>query len=202
VLSFGANLTKEPSYEDVVRPRDLSICRLLFLGVDWERKGGKIALETLQLLTDAGIKAELTVCGCVPPTGVSHPKVTVIPFLSKRDPVQMERLVSLLRASTFLILPTRADAAPIVFCEASAFGLPSIARDTGGVGGVVEDGINGYKVAPQEGAEAYAKLILDVYGDRDRYRRLCITARQAYERRLNWDAWGLGARRVLESVVT
>ena len=33
----------------------------------------------------------------------------------------------------FLILPTEFDAFGIVFCEASAYGVPSIAADVGGV---------------------------------------------------------------------
>jgi glycosyltransferase involved in cell wall biosynthesis len=201
VLSFGANLEREPSYEDVTQRRDLDVCRLLFLGVDWERKGGRIAVEVLKLLLEAGIPAKLTVCGCVPPASVSHPNLDVIPFLSKRDPAQVERLAHLLMISTFLVLPTLAEAYGIVFCEASAFGLPSIVRNTGGVGGVIEDGVNGYKVAPQAGPEAYAQIILDLYTDPDRYHALCVSSRQAYEQRLNWDAWGRGAQRVLESVV-
>lgn len=200
VLPFGANLEKEPSHEEATSKRDLGVCRLLFLGVDWERKGGSIAVETLRLLLEAGIDAELTVCGCVPPGEVSHSKLTVIPFLSKRDPSQVDMLANLLKRSTFLILPTVADAYGIVFCEASAFGLPSITRNTGGVGGVVEDGVNGYKVCSQEGAAAYARIIMDLYHDPDRYHALCVSARKAYDGRLNWDAWGRGAQRVLESV--
>jgi glycosyltransferase involved in cell wall biosynthesis len=200
VLPFGANLERTPSYEEATEKRDLSVCRLLFLGVNWERKGGPIAVEVLRLLVDAGIPAELTVCGCVPPSGVAHPNMRVIPFLSKRDPSQAQRLAHLLETSTFLFLPTVAEAYGIVFCEASAFGLPSIARNTGGVGGVVQDGVNGYKIDRDAGPEAYAQIIMALYKDEDRYHALSVSSRQAYDRRLNWDAWGEGAQRALESV--
>jgi glycosyltransferase involved in cell wall biosynthesis len=200
VLPFGPNLDRIPSYQEATRKRDLTVCRLLFLAVGWDRKGGPVAVEALKLLLEAGIPAELTVCGCIPPAGVSHPKLRVIPFLSKRDPAQVERLAHLLKTSTFLVLPTLAEAYGIVFCEASAFGLPSIARNTGGVGGVIEDGVNGYKVDSRAGAEAYARIILDLYRDPDRYHSLCVSARKTYERRLNWDAWAEGTQRVLEGV--
>jgi glycosyltransferase involved in cell wall biosynthesis len=202
VLAFGANLQQVPSYEDATRRKDRKVCRLLLLGVNWEAKGGPIALDALKLLLEAGIEAELTVCGCVPPVGVSHPKLTVVPFLSKRDPAQAAKLVSLLQTSTFLILPTQAEAFGIVFCESSAFGLPSIARNTGGVGGAVEDGVNGYKIDSAAGAEAYAQIIMDLYQDPDRYHALCVSARKAYDSRLNWEAWGRGAQRVLEGAST
>lgn len=198
VLAFGANLEQVPSYEEATRRRSPEVCRLLLLGVNWEQKGGPVALKTLKLLLGAGVNAELTVCGCVPPVGVSHPRLTVVPFLSKRNPSQVEKLADLLRAASFLILPTRADAFGIVFCEASSFGLPSIARNTGGVGGAVENGLNGYKVDRQEGAEAYARIILDLWRDRDRYHALCVSSRQEYDRRLNWDSWSRGAQSVLE----
>jgi len=200
VLPFGANLQWTPSYEEATRKKDMGVCRLLLLGRNWQRKGGPIAFEALKLLLEAGIDADLTVCGCVPPAGVSHPKLTVIPFLSKRDPAQVDRLANLLRTSTFLVLPTQAEAFGIVFCEASAFGLPSIARNTGGVGGVVKDGVNGYKIAQEAGADAYARAIMDLWRDRDRYHSLCVSSRRLYDSSLNWDAWGRGAQAVLEGV--
>jgi glycosyltransferase involved in cell wall biosynthesis len=200
VLPFGANLERIPTHEEATRRKGLGTCRLLFLGVNWERKGGPIALETLQLLLAAGIDAELVVCGCVPPARVSHPKLTVIPFLSKREPSHIERLVQLLQSANFLILPTQADAFGIVFCEASSFGLPSIARNTGGVGGAITDGVNGYKLAPEEGAEAYARVILKLIQDPEAYHALCVSSRREYEQRLNWDAWGRGAKGTLEDV--
>jgi glycosyltransferase involved in cell wall biosynthesis len=200
VLPFGATLRRVPTYEEATRKKDRKVCSLLFLGVNWERKGGPIALETLKLLLDAGIEAELTLCGCVPPRHVSHPRLSVIPFLSKRDPAQAETLIRLLETSTFLLLPTQAEAFGIVFCEASACGLPSITRNTGGVGAAVEDGVNGFKLDPVAGAEAYARVILDLHRNPERYDALCVSSRRAYETRLNWDAWGKGAQKVLESV--
>lgn len=44
------------------------------------------------------------------------------------------------------------------FCEASAFGVPSI-TDTGGVSTNVINGVNGFALAPEAGAEAYAQKI-------------------------------------------
>jgi glycosyltransferase involved in cell wall biosynthesis len=198
VLPFGPNLHFVASHEEATRRKEFTVCRLLLLGIDWERKGGQIAFDTLQYLLGAGIPAELTVCGCTPPAGVSHPNLKVVPFLSKRDPSQARLLADLLRDSMFLILPTQAEAFGVVFCEASAWGLPSIARNTGGVSGVIEDGVNGYKIEPQEGATAYARIIQDLYEDADRYHALRLSSRGEYERRLNWDIWGHGVRRVLE----
>jgi len=47
---------------------------------------------------------------------------------------------------------------PIVLFEASAQELPSLARDTGGGGGAVTEGENGYLV-PEAKAKQYAERI-------------------------------------------
>lgn len=200
VFPFGANLSPVPSFEEATRRKDGATCRLLFLGVDWIRKGGEIAFQVLKYLLDAGINTELTVCGCQPPYDVTHPKLTVIRYLNRRDASQAAQLRRLLDEATFLLLPTQAEAFGIVFSEASAWGVPSITRNTGGVGGAVRDGINGYKLAAEHGSSAYAELILTLYRDSESYHALRISTRQEYDRRLNWNSWGASVYRVLRDV--
>ena len=48
-----------------------------------------------------------------------------------------------------------------MLCEASAHGLLSLARDTGGIVGAVTDGENGYPLLPDAEGKQYAKKILD-----------------------------------------
>jgi len=189
VVAFGANLDAPPSREEALQQRDLQICRLLLLGVNWERKGGALALGVLRALTQLGIAAELLVCGCTPPAGVSHPSMTVLHFLRKDRPEEARKLRRLLLTSTFLILPSLADAAPNVFAEASACGLPSVTRNTGGIASVVRDGINGLCLPAEAGAAEYAARIGELMRNRERYRSLCVSSRDEYEQRLNWDAW-------------
>ncbi|MFH1004350.1 MAG: hypothetical protein V1781_02475, partial [Bacteroidota bacterium] len=81
VIPFGANIESVPRREDVIKKNILKKCKLLFVGTYWENKGGPVAYETFIHLLKCGIDAELTVCGCVP--NISHPKMTVIPFLDK-----------------------------------------------------------------------------------------------------------------------
>jgi glycosyltransferase involved in cell wall biosynthesis len=79
-----------------------------------------------------GIRTTLTVVGCQP-AGVLPEYVRVLGFISKSTIKGREKLASLLQKLDFLILPTMAEAAGIVFCEASAFGLLSLSYSTGGV---------------------------------------------------------------------
>lgn len=187
VVPLGANLESVPDRAQVLQHADDGLCRLLFLGVEWERKGGPIAMETLDALRHNGINAELTVCGCVPP--VTHPYMKVIPFIDKNDPPQQQRLTDLLLKSDFLLLPTRAECYGLVFCEAAAFGVPSVSTDTGGVRGAVHEGKNGFLLSPDAKGHVYAERITELWNDRAAYMHLRESARNLFETSLNWDSW-------------
>jgi len=189
VVSYGANLGDPPGREEALAERDHEVCRLLLLGVEWERKGGPLSLEVLQALLAAGVRAELIVCGCKPPAGVTHPNMRVVPFLSKANPDEARQLRGLLLTSTFLILPSQAEAWGFVFGEASACGLPSITRATGGIPSVVRHGVNGLCLPARADAAEYSEQIRSVLQTPGAYRSLCISSREEYETRLNWDVW-------------
>ncbi len=191
IAPLGANIedSEIPDYEQIIRKKKSEICRLLFLGVDWERKGGTIAFDTLRILCSMNIPTELIVCGCTPPSHYSHPAMKVIPFLDKNDDHHRASLHQLLSSSSFLLLPTRAEAYGIVFCEASCFGLPSVSTNVGGVSGVVCEGKNGHLLSLSSNAEQYAQLIAEIWEDERRYCALSLASREEYEHRLNWKAW-------------
>jgi glycosyltransferase involved in cell wall biosynthesis len=192
VYPFGANLDVPPTREEALERHRGEECRLLFLGRDWERKGGGIALEALGELEQLGYATTLTVVGCRPPEGVSHPRMEVVPFVDKNDPAGRLRFRQILLSTDFLILPTRAECYGYVFAEASAFGVFSFTTDTGGVPGAVADGENGRLLAPSTGGAEWARAIAEQFSDEHRYRQGKIRARDAFEERLNWDAWGRG----------
>jgi len=201
VIPYGANLEDPPAREDALRSRTSDECRLLFVGVKWERKGGPIAVETLVKLRAMGIAAQLTVCGCVPPREFQTPGLTVIPFLNKNDPAQRQKLEDLYLASHFLLLPSRSECYGIAFCEANAFGLPVVTTRTGGIPEVVREGRNGFMLPLSAGGPEYAELIARIWGDRSGYSELTRSSRQEFEERLNWDAWATSVGRLLPRVL-
>lgn len=200
VQPLGANLDIIPSVSELKKEKN-KICQLLFLGVDWERKGGQIALDTFYALKKKGMQVQLTIVGCTPPVPVYENDITVIPFINKNIKKEATLLYNIFQQTDFLLLPTRAECAGLVFCEASAFGIPSITTDTGGVSTYVQNGINGFTLPLSSGAEAYADKILDLYTNDDAYRQLCINSRKKYDATLNWDAWGDSFRQVAERVL-
>jgi glycosyltransferase involved in cell wall biosynthesis len=200
VIPFGANLESAPSREEATSRSKTFPCRLLFVGKDWERKGGIIAVETLRALLARGFDAELVVVGCRPPPNVRHEKLRVVPFLNKNLRAHRARLNELLLSAHLFLFPTRAETYGIVLCEAAAFGLPVLTTDVGGIPTIVHDGINGHKLPLSATAEDYADLIMRLYSDGERFAQLVHDSREAYETRLNWDSWAARLRAVITSV--
>lgn len=201
VVPFGANFDGPPPREDVLKSPLRDRCRLLFVGVNWERKGGKIAFETLLELERLGVPAQLTVVGCLPPKGFRHPGLRVVPFLDKNDPRQREQIYRLYQESHFFILPTRADCSPIVISEANAFGLPVLSTDTGGVPEAVRNGLNGFVLPLEARGDQYAVRLRDIFNDCASYEALRASSRGEFDSRLNWDAWGEQIREILWAAV-
>jgi glycosyltransferase involved in cell wall biosynthesis len=199
VVPFGANLDAAPSAEDVkavVRGKALDACRLLFIGVYWQRKGGEIAWRVAEALNRRGVPTELHIVGCVPPSPVP-PFVTVHGFLSKATAEGRAHVDELLRMSHFLLVPSRSECFGLVFADASAYGVPSIATRVGGVPSAVRDGVNGQTFERDTPPEEYADWIAAVFASGDRYRALALSARVEYQRRLNWSVAGRTAADLL-----
>jgi len=202
VIPFGANLNDAPEAASVWMRKRTDHLRLLFVGVDWHRKGGPIAVETLIELTRLGVPATLTVVGCTPPASVQHPNLRVVPFLNKNDPLQRKQMVDLYLNSDAFVLPTRAECAGVVFSEAAAFGLPVFSTDTGGVPSVVANGVTGLLFALEAEGSAYASTIAALWRDEPRFAAMVTAARRAFETRLNWDSWGQTAAEVIRAART
>jgi glycosyltransferase involved in cell wall biosynthesis len=204
VIPFGANLTHLPSRQQVMQQRFAAAalpavdnCKLMFCAVHWERKGGAIAYATLLALLEMGINAELIVVGCKPPQGLHHARMRQVGFLDKGSRADCQKLEQLFLESHFFLLPTRADCSPIVFCEASAFGLPTMTAAIGGVAEVILTGRNGYVLPYDAPGEDYAARIQQLVQNPDQYRDLVIASRHEYEQRLNWGHWGQCFQQVL-----
>jgi glycosyltransferase involved in cell wall biosynthesis len=192
VLPFGANIDKIPDRELILklRKKNFSACTLLLVGVSWERKGCQLAFDAMCMLNERGIETELIICGCEPPEGVRHDRLTITGFLDKNNPEDSNKIEQLYMRANIFILPTRNECAGIVFCEASAYGLPTIATDTGGVSTYIKNDENGYLLSIEATAEEYADAIESIISDNDRYFAFAVSSRQIFERKLNWDSWG------------
>jgi glycosyltransferase involved in cell wall biosynthesis len=188
ILPFGANFAEDPPLERVqagMAQRGKAVCQLLFVGRDWPRKGGPLAVAITGHLRNLGVPAVLHVIGCSPVLpGQTSDFVKTYGLLSKDNPEHMAFLKKMYAESDFFLMPTRAEAQGIVFNESAAYGLPVVSTDVGGVSTVVRPDW-GHLLPPAAGPEGYAEWIRDTFLDRERYQALATRARQEYEDRLS-----------------
>lgn len=202
LIPYGANLDIVPSRDEVLNVSDLhSSIELLFVGVDWERKGGELAFHVVEKLRSMGVNANLTIVGCNPPVAFQKNFVKVFPYLDKNDPEQFNLLTELYLNADIFILPTQMECYGIVFCEACAFGLPILATNTGGVATIVKDGENGFLFKPDAKPEDYIDKIVELKEDNSLYMKMKQQARDRYETSLNWDHWGQKVYKLIETVL-
>ena len=188
VVPYGANVEAGRTLAQVAsavekRPRDR--CELLFMGVEWERKGGDIALETAVELNRLGLPTRLHLVGCGP-EGAVPDFVQRHGFLSKRTPEGRAKLEALLSESHFLIVPSRAECYGLVFADASSYGLPSLGADVGGIPSAIRHGVNGLLFPLAARGDAYAAQVMELMENPAKYRKLALGAFAEYESRLNW----------------
>ncbi len=189
MLLLGANIEQAPERSVIYQKQQNPTLTLLFLAVDWDRKGGKLAYDALLALHQQGIEAKLIVCGCVPPPQYQHPGLEVIPFVNKNLASDYELFVRILSTSHFLLLPTRADCSLLVAMEANSYGMPAITTRVGGVPDVVLDGVNGYCLPLAAEGPEYAATIAAIYADQPRYQQLVESSRRRFEEDLSWTKW-------------
>ena len=195
LMEFGANImdsdityTKREGLLQKIQIGET--INILFIGVDWERKGGQVAVDCVRCLNRDGYKSVLHVVGIKNmPKEVDDYIVENHGFLNKNKKEDYDVIVNLLKTCDLFLLPTRAECAGIVFAEASAFGLPIFTYDTGGVSDYVINGKNGYRLSLNSTGKDFACMIETVI-TRNKSGMLSEGGRNLYLDRLNWRCWG------------
>lgn len=144
VSAVGAGATARPE-----APPDDGIARyaarrILFVGVEWARKGGADLVEAFGRVRARLPDATLTIAGCAPE--VSGPGIEVL----GRLPV--EEIAALFARASCFCMPSRLEPFGIVYVEALHFALPIVATSVGDVGDIVREGENGRRVPPADPA--------------------------------------------------
>jgi glycosyltransferase involved in cell wall biosynthesis len=184
---FGTNCDNLPG--TMPAKPGLGPVRLLWVGSRWVRKGGEIALSAARMLRAGGVDVHLTLVGDIPDTVRSAPGIEVVGYIDKSRPRDAARLRALYAEAHLFVLPTRADCTPMVLAEAGAHGTPVLVTDTGGVGSLVIDGVNGRLLAPGAAPADWATAIRTLTRDRATHAALCRASFEHARTRLTWQAW-------------
>lgn len=126
--------------------------RLLFVGGDFTRKGGDLLLDVWRRHLAERCELHLVTHDAVP----AQPGVHVYHDFGPNDPA----LRHLYHTCHALVLPTRGDCFSLASIEAMAAGLPVVATRVGGIAEIIEDGVTGQLIAPNDGAALRAAIAL------------------------------------------
>ena len=205
VVPWGANLECNRTDDDIksiVASRSQNICKLLFIGVAWYRKGGDIAIEVAKKLNEMGLETELLLVGQQPPQNEPLPSfVKNIGFINKYTPEGIDKMSKLFCESHFFIMPSRADCSPHVLCEANSFGLPCLTTNVGGIPTTIKDGLNGKTFPLNASISEYCNYVASLMTNYSEYKKLAYSSFNEYQSRLNWAVAGQTAEQLMREVL-
>lgn len=150
------------------RPRTGPL-RVLFVGGDFYRKGGDTLLQACQKFLENEIELVL----------VTHSVIAGRDWVKVYNDLEPNstRLIELYQSADVFVLPTRAEAFGIAVVEACAAGLPAIVTPVGGLTDIVEDGVNGFLVPPDQ-PEYVRECLAKLAKDPDLRHRMGMASRQ------------------------
>jgi glycosyltransferase involved in cell wall biosynthesis len=177
-ILIGANVAARDSADDRER---YAAGRILFVGIDWERKGGPTLLAAFNKVAERFPHATLTIAGCSPP--VSHPRARATGLLPRPE------VAGLFTESSIFCLPSVVEPSAVASVEAMAFRLPVVATNIGGFPGMVNDGETGLLVPPNDPA-ALAGALGGLLADPDRAQAMGQAGYRRGRELFTWDAVG------------
>lgn len=171
---------------------------VLFAGRAFARKGGDLMLEAFRRVRERMPEARLIVMGpdalpggAPPPAGVE-----LLGYVDKDTEAGRAALFDAYARSRVFCLPTRFEAFGIVYLEAMHYELPCIGPRLWAVPEIIEDGVTGLLVPPEDPA-ALAEALLALLGDPSRARAM---GRAGKARLLERFTWTHVVRRMLRAV--
>lgn len=186
VLPYPVRLEQsDAAWIDERRRRAGGAAEFLFVGGDFPRKGGP---ELLRAWQDGGFS---------PPHQLTL--VTDWPLDTRRIPAGAEVLGGVRaytpawrdvwRRADIFVMPARAEAFGMVYQEAAAAGVPTIATRINAVPEIVDDGVTGVLVAPGD-SRALVEAMRALADSPDRRRALGASARSRMEATATIDRYG------------
>lgn len=162
---------------------------ILFVGIDWERKGGPDLVLAFQKLLAKHPQASLTIIGCNP--------LVDLPNTSILGRLPVEELSQYYLEADIFCLPTHLEPFGIAFIEALSYGLPIIATDIGAIPDFVIEGVNGFTV-PAGNIDMLAARLIELVGDNAMQQEYGRNSLKLADERYNWQSVGNAIRQQID----
>lgn len=158
---------------------------ILFVGLDWNRKGGPVLAEAFKTIVATYPDATLTIVGCNPRLNLPNTRV-----LGKVD---ISKVMNYYNEASIFCLPTTLEPFGIVFLEAMAHKLPVVATNIGAIPDFIHDGKNGYLVDPNN-AELLSEALMKLLGSEEKCGSFGEYGHRIFSEQYTWEKTGLRLR--------
>ena len=189
-MPFGASIDfipKQKLLKKIILKKNRNICKLISIGVHWDRKGMDKAVKLVDYMNNSGQETILYIVGAKPPKDYKiSSNVKLIDFLDKNNLNDRKILIKLMYNAHFNLLFSKSEAFGVVNVEASAFGLYSITNNIGGIGGAVINDINGFMFKDNENISTISKYMIRIFRNKDLFIKKSFLSRKQYQEKLNW----------------
>lgn len=183
--------------------------RILFVGRLEARKGVDTLLESAVMLSARGDDFELRLVGDASledPSGLTyrdaferdHPELSDrVSFLGRVDD---ENLRKEYMACDVFVAPSRFESFGLILLEAMMFSKPVVATDIGGMREIIDDGVSGVLIAPDD-AKALAEALHGLVASPELRARIGRGGREAFVEGFTLQRMAEGVERYYESIV-
>lgn len=154
---------------------------ILFVGVDWERKGGPILLKVFEKVLQKHQDASLTIVGCSP-INIALSNCNVV------GKIPADELAKFYNAASIFCLPTLREPFGIVFVEAMHYKLPIIANNIGSIPDMVINDFNGFLI--DNNVDEYVNKICLLFDDSSKAKKLGENGYQLAQSKFSWELVG------------
>jgi glycosyltransferase involved in cell wall biosynthesis len=183
----GANV--EATEDEILDENRFLNKNILYVGLDWRRKGGPVLVEAFRAVLDTYPDATLTIVGCKPKLDL--PNCNVV------GKVPLVDVKKYFRQASVFCLPTTLEPFGIVFLEAMAHRLPVIASNIGAIPDFIHEGKNGYLVEPNNSGEL-SQRIIELLGSPEKCKTFGVYGHRLFWDRYTWEKTGARIREKIE----
>lgn len=177
--------------------------KFLFISLNFEKKGGWLAVEAVKLLRKIVPDAELVILGARPPeTVLAQDGVVYGGLLRKNVPEEYAEFCHHLSTARALVHPTSMDTMGAVLIEAAYYGCPSLASNRFGIPELVINHRTGYLLDVPINVEQITQFMLRMCHNTTEYQELRRNARDHAISNLTWRAVGSRIEEIIQNSIS
>lgn len=157
---------------------------ILFIGVQFDRKGGPLILEAFRMVRNVFPDATLTIVGCNP--DINEPGVEVVGRIYKDSDGGTRKILEYYSKASIFCIMSSFEPFGIVVIEAQNSYVPCIVPNKFAFTEMVENGLTGVHLT-EETPYALSEVMLDLLADPLRLKAMGEAANKFVQRKWTWD---------------